>query len=66
MREFEIINPFDLLEDDKFCDYIQNFADITGRTYSEVYDEILDNPTFSELVVDGWIRSGEIVLRVTN
>jgi hypothetical protein len=30
----------------------------TGRTYSEVYDKILDDNMFCESVIDGWIKSG--------
>jgi hypothetical protein len=31
----------ELLQDAGFCDYIQDWAVRTGRTYSEVYDKIL-------------------------
>ena len=49
----------DLLENVGFCNYIQSWADRTGRTYSEVYDEVLDSPLFADFVVDGW-HSSEI------
>lgn len=47
----------DLLENEDFCDYIQSWADRTGREYSEIYDEVLDSPLFADLVVDGWLSS---------
>jgi hypothetical protein len=48
----------ELLQDAGFCDYIQDWAVRTGRTYSEVYDKILDDNMFCESVIDGWIKSG--------
>ena len=53
-RVFELI---ELLEHKDFCDYIQEWANMTGRSYDEVYNEVLDNNIFAESMVDGYLRS---------
>ena len=47
----------ELLQDAAFCNYIEEWAHRTGRTYDEIYDKILDDNVFCESFVDGFFRS---------
>lgn len=48
------VNLDQLLNDNSFCDYIEEIAERTCRTYSEVYDKILDDNIYCEIVVDDY------------
>lgn len=47
----------DLLNNDDFCDFLEELAKRTGRTYSEIYDKVLDDNIYCESVVDDYLRS---------
>lgn len=47
----------ELLETKSFTDFLENLADRTGRTYNEVYDKVLDDNIYCEIVVDGYLKS---------
>ncbi|WP_333809170.1 hypothetical protein [Flavobacterium sp.] len=52
----KVYDLMDLMNDASFCDYIEEIASKTGRTYSEVYDKILDDNMYCEVIVDGYLK----------
>jgi hypothetical protein len=53
-KVYELI---DLLNNEDFCDFLEGLAKSTGRTYSEVYDKVLDDNIYCGIVVDDYLRS---------
>lgn len=47
----------DLLNNNDFCDFLEELAKSKGRTYSEIYDKVLDDNIYCESVVDSYLRS---------
>jgi len=52
-----------LMKNEDFTDYINTYSCKVGKTYSEVYDEVLDSPEFSDMVINGWLKESNLELK---